>query len=125
MQASESKEVDKIAEVTEQLADTEGIETAQGVRQAAEARIRALDAQAKPLYDALEAVSVKEAAGAREHADRGKALQQRAGKLVTEKADHLRKGASASEAAKRIAPAVRALQDARAEWAAAGEALLG
>jgi len=44
-------------------------------------------------------------------------------KLIPEKAELVRKGASASEAAKRLAPTVRALQDARVEWAAATVAL--
>jgi hypothetical protein len=44
-------------------------------------------------------------------------------KQVTEKAEHLRKGASAAEASKRIAPSVKVLQDARVEWVAAGVAL--
>ena len=42
---------------------------------------------------------------------------------LADKADHLRKGASTAEASKRVAGATRALQDARAEWSAAGAAL--
>jgi hypothetical protein len=42
---------------------------------------------------------------------------------VPEKAEFIRKGTSPAEAAKRLAPSVKAAQDAKAEWVAATAAL--
>lgn len=120
---AEADQLAVICGAAESLDDAGGIEAAQNTRQAAERRLDALDKQAKPLIEALEAISSKAAAIARDHAAAGKALQSRAGKLVSERADLLRKGSGSQDAAKKTAAATRALQDARAEWVAATVAL--
>ncbi|GBF90218.1 hypothetical protein Rsub_03351 [Raphidocelis subcapitata] len=107
---AEAEALARAAAAAESLTDAGGAEAA-AARQAAEAELRALDAKAKPLIEALEAVSAKAAASARAHADAGKALQQRVLKLLGEKGEPAKKGAA------------RALADARAEWAGATAAL--
>ncbi|KAI8470184.1 MAG: Ribophorin I-domain-containing protein [Monoraphidium minutum] len=120
---AESAEIGRVLSAVDRLTDADSAEAAAELRTAAEAKLRTLEAQAKALVDTLEGVLPKAAAAAREHAERGKALQQRAAKLMAEKAEHLRKGTPAAEAARRVAPGLRSLEDARAEWAAAGAAL--
>lgn len=114
----EYEELQRLSATTDALADTVGIEAAQSARHAGEARFKALDAKAKLLLNDLAVASTKAAATARDHADKGKALQQRAVRMVADKADLLRKGTGAADAARRLAPTTKALRDAMAEWEA-------
>ncbi|KAI8474884.1 MAG: Ribophorin I-domain-containing protein [Monoraphidium minutum] len=115
----ESQELERLSGVTDALADTVGIEAANNARHAAEGALKDLDARARALIEELDGSSAKAASAAREHAERGKALQQRALKLMSEKCDQLRKGVGAGEAARRLYATAAALADARAEWDAA------
>ena len=113
----------KLAATADAVTDAVGADAAAGVRHDAEVRLKALDARARAALAELEAASAKAAAAAREHAERGRALQQRALRLLADKVDLARKGVPPAEAAKRVAAAARAFDDARAEFVAGTVAL--
>lgn len=112
----EAEAAARLASTAEAVTDAVGADAAADVRHDCEVRLRAAEARARPLLAELEATAPKMAATAREHAERGKALQQRALRLLADKSDLARKGVPASEAAKRTAAAARAFEEARAEF---------
>ncbi|KAF8073141.1 OST1A [Scenedesmus sp. PABB004] len=78
----EAELVDKVVGLAHSISDAASAEAAHVAKAGYEAKIKDVEGQAKALLRQLEDVSAKSAAAARDHADKSKALLQRAAKLV-------------------------------------------
>eukprot|EP00879_Flechtneria_rotunda_P014045 GHRR01014673.1.p1 GENE.GHRR01014673.1~~GHRR01014673.1.p1 ORF type:complete len:262 (+),score=98.55 GHRR01014673.1:400-1185(+) len=113
--------LDQIVSLAHSISNAGSAEAAQNSRLNLESNVKNLDAQAKVLLRQLEDVSAKTAAAARDHADKSKSLQQRAAKLLSDKADLIKKGVAAHEASSKVTATTKQLQGAIRDWAVVGD----
>eukprot|EP00878_Enallax_costatus_P011798 GHUV01012316.1.p2 GENE.GHUV01012316.1~~GHUV01012316.1.p2 ORF type:complete len:181 (+),score=69.37 GHUV01012316.1:2597-3139(+) len=116
----EAELIDKLVDLARIVSSEASADVVHTRRLELESALKDRDTEARALLTQLEDISAKTAAAARDHADKSKTLQQRAAKLLGDKADLIKKGVAAHEASAKVAPATQQLLDAVKAWMAEG-----
>mmetsp|Transcript_5675 Transcript_5675/g.12553 ORF Transcript_5675/g.12553 Transcript_5675/m.12553 type:complete len:602 (+) Transcript_5675:38-1843(+) len=115
--------LDSVAKLTASLRTADDGDHVARERSQLEASLNALDTKLKPLIVTVEAGSAKIAASLAAVLEKGKALQARYLKQLSERLDLAKKGVSNLEATKRLAPTQQQLLEAKRQFDAQLEAL--
>lgn len=111
----------EVEDLADKLADSSEVESTNKDKAALETKLRDWDAKSTASLKDIEAISARVAGQAKEIVEKAKAQRAKYLKLVTDKADALKKGTSIQEAEKKLAASKKQLAESNAEFKESSE----